>query len=122
MPVTQETIGNRLREARLNIKITQGNAAEAMGIDRTAVAKIENGTRAVSTLELVRFESLYHRDLGELVSEEPLAEDPVTLLGRITGNETPRADGPIGKVLGLLKEAVRLEAFLGDRLRSHPPT
>jgi Zn-dependent peptidase ImmA (M78 family)/transcriptional regulator with XRE-family HTH domain len=121
MPVTQETIGHRLREARLNVRISQEEAAESLGLDRTAVVKIEKGTRAVSTLELVRLAALYHRDLSELLSEEPLAEDPFTLLGRITGNEDPPAHGPVGKAIGLLKEAVRLETFLGDRLRSNPP-
>lgn len=122
MPLTQQTIGERLREARLNVRLTQEQAAAALGLERTALPKIEKGARAVSTLELVRFAALYHRDLTELLSEEPLAEDPFTLLGRITGNETPHADGPVGRALRLLKEVARLENFLGDRLRTHPPT
>lgn len=121
-PLTQETIGTRLREARLNVQLNQEEAAEALGLDRTAVLKVEKGTRAITTSELLRFAALYHRDPMELLSEEPLSEDPFTLLGRIVGNEAPQMDGPVGKALGLLKEAVRLEGFLGDHLRVRPPT
>lgn len=119
--LTQETIGTRLREARLNVQLSQEEAAEALGLDRTAVLKVEKGARAINTSELLRFATLYHRDPSELLSEGPLTEDPFTLLGRIVGNEKPHIDGPVGKALGLLKEAVRLEGFFGDHLRARPP-
>ncbi len=118
---TQEAIGQRLREARENVRLTQEGAAEAVELDRTALIKIEKGTRAVSSTELMRLVHLYRRDLTELLSELPLQEDPFTILGRITENETPEAGGSVAKALERLKEAVRLEGFLGSSLRAHPP-
>jgi DNA-binding XRE family transcriptional regulator len=52
MTLTQETLGARLREARTNAQLSQDEAAAAVGLDRTALLKIEKGTRAVSGTEL----------------------------------------------------------------------
>ena len=43
---------DRLREARLQLKLTQDYAARALGINRTALVQIENGNRKVSDKEL----------------------------------------------------------------------
>jgi Zn-dependent peptidase ImmA (M78 family)/transcriptional regulator with XRE-family HTH domain len=122
MTLTQETIGQRLKEARLNIRLSQEVAAEAIGLDRTALVKIENGARNVSSMELAKLARLYRRDLTELVSEEPINEDLFTLLGRIVGNHDPKVTERIAHALDLLREAVKLEHFLDDRYRSEPPT
>ena len=121
MTLTQEAIGLRLKEARENVRLTQEEAAVAVGLDRTALIKIEKGTRAVTSTELMRLARLYRRDLSELLTETSLEEDPFTLLGRIADNQTPDANGPVAQALERLKEAVRLENFLGGSLRSHPP-
>ena len=117
-PVSQEEIGRRLREARLNVRLSQEQAAVALGLNRTALVKVEKGARAITSAELVRFATLYRRDLTELVSVEPLSDDPFTLLGRIAGEETPEVASALGRVLAMLKEAVRLEQFLGRPRRA----
>ncbi len=122
MTLTQETLGARLKEARANAQLHQDEAAGAAGLDRTALVKIEKGTRAVSGTELLRLAHLYHRDIAELLSEQPLNEDPFTMLGRIAGNATPEQTADVYRSIELLKEAVRMEGFLGDRVRPLPPT
>lgn len=121
MALTQESIGKRLREARLNLKLSQEQAAAAVGLDRTALLKIEKGSRAVTSTELVRLARLYRREMSELLSEEPLVEDSFTLLGRMAGNGLPGQSDEVMRALELLKEAVRLEELLGDRFRETPP-
>jgi len=51
----QPTLARRLRKAREDRGLTQQDAADALGISRTAVTQIEGGSRSVSTLELTRF-------------------------------------------------------------------
>ena len=122
MTLTQEAIGLRLKEARENIRLTQEEAAQTVTLDRTALVKIEKGIRAVTSTELMRLARLYRRDLSELLTETPLQEDPFTILGRIAENDAPDTQGPVATALEQLKEAVRLEGFLGGSLRPHPPT
>ena len=47
-------VGRRITEARRDAGITQRDLAEAASIERTALAKIERGRRAVRALELAR--------------------------------------------------------------------
>lgn len=46
-------IGERVAEARAEAGLTQAQLASVVGIDRSALAKIENGARRVSATELV---------------------------------------------------------------------
>lgn len=50
--------GRRLADARTAAGYTQGELAARLGVDRTAVSKIENGDRKVDSLELARFAEL----------------------------------------------------------------
>lgn len=121
MTLTQETLGERLKEARVNAQLHQEEAALAVGLDRTALVKIEKGTRAVGGMELLRLAQLYHRDIGELLSAQPLEEDLFTVLGRLAGNVPPERTAEVNHSIELLKEAVHMESFLGDRVRPLPP-
>lgn len=55
MVLDEGTLGSRLRDARVRAGLSQGDVAQAVGLDRTAVNKIESGTRKVTALELVAF-------------------------------------------------------------------
>lgn len=48
-------LGNNIREARLALKMTQGELAEVMGASREAVKNVENGYNLVSLERLFRF-------------------------------------------------------------------
>jgi transcriptional regulator with XRE-family HTH domain len=51
---TQEELGTRLADARKAAGVTQAELASQVGLDRTALVKIENGSRRVDSLELSR--------------------------------------------------------------------
>lgn len=121
MALTYETIGERLREARQNVRLSQVMAAAAIGIDRTALIKIEKGGRTVSGLELQQLARLYRRDPGEFLADQPLQEDPFITLGRIDGNASVEWTQEIAHHLEILKEAVRLRELLGDKGNVVPP-
>ncbi len=46
--------GERVREARVAARLSQGDLANRIGLDRTALVKIESGDRRVSAMELFR--------------------------------------------------------------------
>lgn len=71
MTMTQEELGRRLRRARERAGLTQGEAGLVLGLDDTAVVKIERGRRGVGALELKRLASLYRVPVEELLEDSP---------------------------------------------------
>lgn len=76
--ITQEELGKRLRGARERTGYTQEEAGRTLGLDDTAVAKMERGRRGVGALELKRLALLYGTSTEELL-EDPLAEGEISL-------------------------------------------
>jgi len=70
---TQRDLGARIAKGRAEANLTQADLARVIGIDRTAVAKIEKGVRRVSATELVAIAAVLDRPVDWLVSESPPA-------------------------------------------------
>ncbi len=87
MPLDPITLGRRLREARENRRLTQEQAAQAVGISRTALVHIESGKRSLSTLELSELTKLYHRSVADFFAEEEQQvnqeDDPLLIIHRL---------------------------------------
>ncbi|ROO50871.1 Zn-dependent peptidase ImmA (M78 family) [Micromonospora sp. Llam0] len=66
-------MGRRIAQARGSAGLTQEELAKAVGIDRSALAKIENGTRRVSALELARIANTVGERIEWFVIEAPPA-------------------------------------------------
>ncbi|MEP1075185.1 XRE family transcriptional regulator [Leptolyngbya sp. PL-A3] len=122
MTLTHEVIGERLREARKNVQLSQEAAAMALGLDRTALVKIEKGTRTVTGVELHQLAKLYRRDPAEFLVDQPLQEDPLITLGRIKGNASLEWSKGVAHNVEMLKQAVWLRDALGDPVSALPPT
>jgi len=76
-------IGARVQMAREDARMTQAELALLLGLDRTAVAKIESGSRKIAAIELVRIASTLDRPIDWFVAESPPAVvsrrlDPIT--------------------------------------------
>jgi len=64
-------LGRRISQARLEADMTQVDLGRAIGLDRTAIAKLEAGTRKVSAAELVALASALDRPIDWFVAESP---------------------------------------------------
>jgi Zn-dependent peptidase ImmA (M78 family)/DNA-binding XRE family transcriptional regulator len=64
-------IGRRISQARQDLGMTQADLGQAIGLDRTAVAKLEAGARKVSATELVALASTLDRSIDWFVVESP---------------------------------------------------
>jgi Zn-dependent peptidase ImmA (M78 family)/DNA-binding XRE family transcriptional regulator len=64
-------IGERLAEARRARKLTQQDAADALGVARTTVTAMEKGERRPRASELVTLAGLYGRSIAELTRQAP---------------------------------------------------
>ncbi len=56
-------LGRRIAQARVEADMTQAELGRAIGLDRTAVAKLEAGARKVSATELVSIASALDRPI-----------------------------------------------------------
>lgn len=67
------TLGRRIAQARDEAGLTQADLAEQVGLNRTAVVRIESGDRKVSSSELVRLGAALNRPIDWFVVESPPA-------------------------------------------------
>lgn len=66
-------MGVRIAVARDRLGLTQAQLAGELGLDRSAVAKIESGKRAVSATELVRLAAVLDQPIDWFVIDSPPA-------------------------------------------------
>jgi Zn-dependent peptidase ImmA (M78 family)/DNA-binding XRE family transcriptional regulator len=66
-------LGQRIADGRIEGGLKQADLAAAVGLDRTAVAKIEAGTRKVSAVELAKIAVELERPLDWFLVESPQA-------------------------------------------------
>jgi transcriptional regulator with XRE-family HTH domain len=66
----QERLGNRLRESREYLGLSQEFVAEHLGIPRASISAMENGKRKVSSLELKQLARIYKQPLSYFLGED----------------------------------------------------
>jgi transcriptional regulator with XRE-family HTH domain len=80
-------LGEKLREARKYVGLSQEEAAAILKLPRTAVTDIESGHRKVKALELKRMAELYRQPVSHFTGEdaraEPLSADVVHLARQV---------------------------------------
>ncbi|RCG21886.1 helix-turn-helix domain-containing protein [Sphaerisporangium album] len=68
-----DRIGRRITDARHRVGLTQAQLAAAISIDRSALAKIESGSRRVTALELSRIADTLGERIEWFIKEAPAA-------------------------------------------------
>ena len=125
MTITQAVLARRLKEAREGSRITQDQAAEALGLQRTAIVHIEAGNRSVSTIELAQLAKLYHRDISTFFAEDPVSseEGALVALYRVDHDfrDNPEVKANVTRCIEICREGAQLEAILDLSRPSGPP-
>jgi len=103
----QADLGRRIAEAREDIGRTQAELAALVGLDRTAIVRVEAGTRKVSATELVAIASALERPIDWFVVESPAAV--------ISRRRDPAVGGFSRRLDLALEHIARDVAFLVDR-------
>lgn len=114
MPITEQDLAIRLREAREAAGLTQEAVARKSGLSRPSIAQLELGNRSVSSLELDRLAHLYGRGVDELLAEEFDAEATLVAIFRAEAAVTDE-DVLLDTVTHAIELAREL-AYLEDRL------
>lgn len=137
--ITVEELGSRLRRTRERAGYTQDEAGRALGLDDTAIAKMERGRRRVGALELKRLASLYGISTEDLL-DDPLAEGEVPLtvamrattetlgpkagamkrrLQRVVADDRWLRAGDVGEGIAPVFSALEVSEDLGDLARGY---
>ncbi|MBS0251111.1 MAG: ImmA/IrrE family metallo-endopeptidase [Proteobacteria bacterium] len=115
-------IGERLRKARDNAKITQADAAEAAGIARTTLIAIEQGQRRIRTEELQALSRLYRVSANAILRKEAVHVDLAPRFRKLAGAQSDSLDEAVGLLADLARAEVELENILGvTRVTNYPP-
>jgi transcriptional regulator with XRE-family HTH domain len=81
----QAQIAERIRTARENAGLSQGQAAKQLGLARPSITEAEQGRRKVSAVELAEMAKLYGVTIGWLAGENDnldATHDPIQLAAR----------------------------------------
>ncbi|MDP2884294.1 MAG: XRE family transcriptional regulator [Ignavibacteria bacterium] len=107
-------IGERIRSARIDLRLTQDQLAELVQLPRPSISNIESGNRAVDSMELVQIARALKKPISfflELPIEQ-IQDEPLTVLYRSDEiSETDRS--AVDNFISLSKDYSALENLLG---------
>ncbi|TWB89414.1 helix-turn-helix protein [Bradyrhizobium macuxiense] len=113
MPLTQQELGRRLRDAREAVSFTQDQVADHLGVSRSAIAQIELGNRAVGSLELDQLARLYGRDIREFFSEDFRQETALVAFRLAEALADENAADALRDCMSVSRELTHLEKLVG---------
>lgn len=98
-----QRIGYRVRIARELAGISQGELAQAAGVSRSFVTRIENGTAEPSISTLVQLGAALGVSMGQLIGEHPIRARPEQAAIRLLEEAVENARGVPVPIRGKLK-------------------
>src|SRR5262245_36915842 len=103
-------LGERLREARRYVGLSQEDVAAMLKVPRSAVSEMENGQRRVEAIELRRLAELYRQSVSYLTGEDAAAADlpaDVAHLARQASGLSPEDRAELGRFAEYLRAKAR---------------
>lgn len=88
----RSALGARLRDAREYAGFSQEDVAKYLGVPRSAISLIENGTRRLDILELKKLAKLCDASIDELTGVDPSVDadpDSIKMVARAAAELTP---------------------------------
>lgn len=117
-----EDLGERLRLAREDRKMTQAVAASEAAMARTTLVAIEKGQRRVRLDELQNLTSIYRTTINELLRQEPIQINLLPQFRKVSESEDATVEHAVALLNDLVRAEVELEQLLGiSRSVVYPP-
>lgn len=117
-----EDLGERLRLAREDRKMTQAVAASEAGMARTTLVAIEKGQRRVRLDELQNLTGIYRTTINELLRQEPIQINLLPQFRKVSESEDATVEHAVSFLNDLVRAEVELEQLLGiSRSVVYPP-
>lgn len=110
----RQLLGERLKEAREYVGLTQDDVAKKLGIPRSALSNIEAGIRKVDAIELAQLAKLYQRSVAWFTGERSngAAKMPkqVAHLARAAATLSQQDQRELARFADFLKSRARAKA------------
>lgn len=120
--ISPENLGERLRIARENAKLTQEGAADAIDVARTTLVAIEQGQRRLRMGELQKLAKAYGTSVNALLRQEAVHVDLAPRFRKMLDAKDTAAAQAADLLANLAKAEVELENLLGvKRVQNYPP-
>lgn len=117
-----EDLGERLRLAREDRKMTQAAAASEAGMARTTLLAVEKGQRRVRLDELQTLAGIYRTTINELLRQEPIQINLLPQFRKVSESEDASVEQAVALLNDLVRAEVELEQLLGiSRSTVYPP-
>lgn len=117
-----EDLGERLRMAREDRKMTQAVAASGASMARTTLVAIEKGQRRVRLDELQNLTGIYRTTINELLRQEPIQINLLPQFRKVSESEDATVEHAVSLLNDLVRAEVELEQLLGiSRSVVYPP-
>lgn len=108
-----DPLGAKLRRARELLRMTQGAAAERLGLARTTLVAIEAGKRALSNAELRAFAELYGVPESELINDDVAPVELSVEFRSSAGSDLAGDEAHVATLLNrLANSTLQIEALL----------
>jgi len=117
-----QEMGRRLRVARENAGVRQGEAAQIIGMSRPTLVSIEQGARPVRIQELQQLARCYGISVNALLRREAVHTDLVPRFRKAQQVENTHTVEAVQLFNNLIKADVELENLLGIHRRRNYPT
>jgi len=103
-------MGDRLRQAREYMGLSQDDVASVLGLSRPSVTNIELGSRKVEALELNKLSKLYRRPLEYLLTglePPPSGPEQLVFLARAVKGLSDKDMEEVARFAEFLKQSAR---------------
>lgn len=102
MKLSNEYIGNQIREARKGRNRTQSELADALGKSAGAISQLEQGNVQISIIELARTADYLNKPIEYFFGEEYMGDDVQTLIAIIRKMPPEVRKGQVAWIQSLL--------------------
>ena len=89
MPTLYKNLGFKVKKLREKIDISQSGLAEALGVDRVTISKIENGERKIYAEEIKKLSEYFNISSDVLLD---LKEDIEVIIEKNTTKQKPKRE------------------------------
>ena len=117
MPTLYKNLGFKVKKLREKINISQASLAEALGVDRVTISKIENGERKIYAEEIKKLSEYFNVSSDVLLD---LKEDIEVIIEKNTTKQKPKKEIRISVPQKNLQKFKEVLLYILNKIGSKP--
>ena len=117
MPTLYKNLGFKIKKLREKIDISQSSLAEALGVDRVTISKIENGERKIYAEEIKKLSEYFNISSDALLD---LKEDIEVIIEKNTTKQKPKKEIRISVPQKNLQKFKEVLLYVLNKIGSKP--